>query len=267
MSDIYFGNSRKYLAARHNPSTELAFLSTLEVFPSNLSLLEIKPPRFQKKYIGFVIGTIIAMHGVVLLSSQYFQSPPAKSTVPEPVVIEIIKPKEEPPKIIEPKVIQPKIPPITDKPLPPVLKKVVAPPKPQPVKTEKLPELKKASSIENTPVAEASVVQEVVDTAKVEPVQQPVIQAKGYAGYLSNPAPEYPDLALERGWEGSVLLRVKVAPNGSPLSVVVKSTSGKKILDDTAVKTVKRWKFMPAMQGSTPVEGWVDVPINFKLPQ
>ncbi len=38
----------------------------------------------------------------------------------------------------------------------------------------------------------------------------PVTEAKGYAGYLSNPAPEYPEQALERGWEGSVILRVKV---------------------------------------------------------
>lgn len=52
-------------------------------------------------------------------------------------------------------------------------------------------------------------------------------EAKGYAGYLSNPAPEYPEQALERGWEGSVILRVKVLANGSPDTVSVKQSSGK----------------------------------------
>ena len=86
------------------------------------------------------------------------------------------------------------------------------------------------------------------------------------AGYLSNPAPEYPEVALDRGWEGVVMLRVKVSPAGSPLEINLKNSSGKKALDDAAVKTVKRWKFSPALRGNTPVEGWVDVPIHFKLP-
>ncbi len=101
-----------------------------------------------------------------------------------------------------------------------------------------------------------------------KPAQEnlPVTAAKGYAGYLSNPAPEYPEVALDRGWEGVVMLRVKVSPTGSPLEINLKNSSGKKVLDETAVKTVKRWKFSPALRGNTPVEGWVDVPIHFKLP-
>lgn len=92
-------------------------------------------------------------------------------------------------------------------------------------------------------------------------------EAKGYAGYLSNPAPEYPEQALERGWEGSVILRVKVLANGSPDTVSVKQSSGKKLLDSAAVRTVKQWKFSPALKGKTPVEGWVDVPIHYQLPK
>ncbi|ESK54033.1 TonB family protein [Acinetobacter tjernbergiae] len=85
--------------------------------------------------------------------------------------------------------------------------------------------------------------------------------------YLSNPAPEYPEQALERGWEGSVILRVKVLANGSPDTVSVKQSSGKKLLDSAAVRTVKQWKFSPALKGKTPVEGWVDVPIHYQLPK
>ncbi len=113
----------------------------------------------------------------------------------------------------------------------------------------------------------AEPVKKVAEPVKASDDNLPVTEAKGYAGYLSNPAPEYPEQALERGWEGSVILRVKVLANGSPDTVSVKQSSGKKLLDSAAVRTVKQWKFSPALKGKTPVEGWVDVPIHYQLPK
>ena len=37
------------------------------------------------------------------------------------------------------------------------------------------------------------------------------------------------------------------------------------VLDDAALQTVRRWRFVPARRGDTPVESWVDVPIIFRL--
>lgn len=238
-----------------------------------------KPPSWNKKLL-LALAVVGIVHFSVWYITKQLPTPPLEEKVPTPVVIEIVKPEPPKPKEEPPKVIQPKIPPVTQKPkIPPVVekpqpvKKVVEQPKPVPKaatpqptpKVVEQPVTKPVENVKTVPVPEPTPASEPV----AKPVEQnlPVTEAKGYAGYLSNPAPEYPEVALDRGWEGSVMLRVKVSPTGSPLSVDVKQGSGKKVLDDAAVRTVKRWKFSPALRGSTPVEGWVDVPIHYQLPR
>ncbi|WP_122235428.1 TonB family protein, partial [Pseudomonas coronafaciens] len=36
-------------------------------------------------------------------------------------------------------------------------------------------------------------------------------------------------------------------------------------LDEAAQAAVRQWTFIPAKRGDTPVEGWVNVPLAFKL--
>ncbi|WP_233634538.1 energy transducer TonB, partial [Burkholderia cenocepacia] len=87
----------------------------------------------------------------------------------------------------------------------------------------------------------------------------------GDAAYLRNPAPDYPAFAQDQGWEGRVVLRVHVLANGTPDSVEVRTSSGRRMLDSAAVAAVKRWTFVPAKRGDEAVDGWVNVPIDFKL--
>ncbi|WP_143484653.1 energy transducer TonB, partial [Pseudomonas aeruginosa] len=96
------------------------------------------------------------------------------------------------------------------------------------------------------------------------------IPAPGCAGSPRSPtaastAPEYPALAMRRGWEGTVLLRVHVLASGSPSEIQVQKSSGREALDQAAVKAVKRWSFVPAKRGDKAEDGWVSVPIDFKL--
>jgi protein TonB len=99
------------------------------------------------------------------------------------------------------------------------------------------------------------------------PKEEPITEATGYAGYMKNPAPEYPAQALRLGLEGKVVLRVRVLANGTPGSVEVKQSSGKRILDDAAIAAVKGWAFSPSKRGSTPIDGWATVPLEFKISQ
>ena len=85
------------------------------------------------------------------------------------------------------------------------------------------------------------------------------------AAYLKNPAPEYPSLAQRRGWEGTVLLRVHVLASGKPGEIQIQKSSGRQQLDDAALTAVKRWSFVPAKQGDVAQDGWVSVPIDFKI--
>ncbi|RKF40036.1 energy transducer TonB [Paraburkholderia fungorum] len=87
----------------------------------------------------------------------------------------------------------------------------------------------------------------------------------GNAAYLHNPAPDYPPIAQDQGWEGHVLLRVHVLPDGKPASVDIRTSSGRKMLDEAALAAVRRWIFVPAKRGDEAIDGWVNVPIDFKL--
>jgi periplasmic protein TonB len=85
------------------------------------------------------------------------------------------------------------------------------------------------------------------------------------ADYLANPAPPYPPLSRRTGEQGRVVLRVHVTAAGTVDEAHVRASSGHTRLDDSALETVKRWKFVPAKRGPEPVAAWVLVPISFGL--
>lgn len=90
-------------------------------------------------------------------------------------------------------------------------------------------------------------------------------EANFRANYAHNPKPDYPAIARSRGWQGKVLLRVKVSAEGLSDGVTVEQSSGHELLDESAVEAVKKWQFIPAKRGDTPVASSVIVPIDFKL--
>ncbi|MFH1624783.1 MAG: energy transducer TonB [Pseudomonadota bacterium] len=83
--------------------------------------------------------------------------------------------------------------------------------------------------------------------------------------YLENPKPRYPLLARRKKIEGVVLLRVEVLPTGRVGRIEVKRSSGYKILDRSALRAVKEWKFSPARMNGMCIAVWTSVPIRFKL--
>jgi periplasmic protein TonB len=97
------------------------------------------------------------------------------------------------------------------------------------------------------------------------PAPATLTEASFHANYLHNPKPPYPEVAKRRGWEGRTVLRVQVAADGSCSSAEVQQSSGHDILDESALKTVKTWKFVPAKRGDTPIASVVSVPIAFRL--
>lgn len=124
------------------------------------------------------------------------------------------------------------------------------------------------------PPAETPVVAPTVPTVASAPssaVAAPAVaaalpsQPRFDADYLDNPKPLYPLLARRMGEEGRVVLRVRVAANGLPADVQVHSGSGSPRLDQAALETVRRWKFVPARLGHEAVAATVLVPIAFSL--
>lgn len=103
-----------------------------------------------------------------------------------------------------------------------------------------------------------------VDTAPPAPKPE-TMAARFDADYLDNPKPVYPPISKRENEQGKVMLSVFVEASGLPSQVDVRITSGFERLDKAAVATVRRWKFVPARQGSQAVPAWVTVPIVFSL--
>jgi len=90
-------------------------------------------------------------------------------------------------------------------------------------------------------------------------------EASSNANYGTNPKPKYPTIARSRGWQGKVLLRVRVTAGGLSEAVTVQRGSGHDALDESAVAAVEKWRFIPAKRGNTAVACTVIVPIIFTL--
>lgn len=98
-------------------------------------------------------------------------------------------------------------------------------------------------------------------------VLAPVTPAQFDAAYLQNPRPAYPRLSRRLREQGNVLLAVHVTTDGKPETVSLKQSSGFTRLDDAALESVRRWRFLPARRGDQPISAWVQVPVQFILEQ
>lgn len=77
---------------------------------------------------------------------------------------------------------------------------------------------------------------------------------------------EYPRIAEMRGWEGSVTMRLRVAPSGRLIGAELYKSSGYEALDKQAMTMVSRVGVLPAPpEGLNAAEVPVLVPINFRL--
>lgn len=77
--------------------------------------------------------------------------------------------------------------------------------------------------------------------------------------------PAYPPSSRRLGEQGTVTLKVLVDEKGRPKDVVVGQSSGFPRLDQAAMEAVRRWRFVAATDGATPISTWTQVAITFRL--
>lgn len=92
-----------------------------------------------------------------------------------------------------------------------------------------------------------------------------VVQPSTSADYLNNPAPPYPRQSKRMGEEGTVVIRVLITVEGRAEKAEIRTSSGHARLDDTALTTVKAWRFVPGKRNGQPEAMWFNVPIRFVL--
>jgi protein TonB len=93
----------------------------------------------------------------------------------------------------------------------------------------------------------------------------PAVLQEAMPEYDKNPALEYPMRARQLGFEGTVVLNVRITQKGGVEDVKIAASSGYSLLDQSALRSVKTWRFKPARRGDQPVAAWVQVPVRYTL--
>jgi len=121
-----------------------------------------------------------------------------------------------------------------------------------------------------TPIVDAQpgdVAIEPVDIAAgAEPTLDPMPPSGAQLQALRSPPPPYPAEAMRNGLSGVVELEILVGVDGRPLDVRIVRSSGHRVLDQAARRTVlSKWTFVPAMRDGRAVEALGRVPIEFVM--
>ena len=115
---------------------------------------------------------------------------------------------------------------------------------------------------EATPAAPATATSRTASTHSGVPTfSLPSSDAQG----LNNPKPAYPRLSRRLNEQGQVVVRVFVTVDGSAQQGEIKTSSGYDRLDQEALRTVLRWRFVPGQRLGAPEAMWFNVPVNFVL--
>lgn len=244
-SDPYAHDRRYVRTLVRNQNVKSGQLKSADIIPLQPRQVKLDKPielvysKHRRLGITLFTAAIIGLH--VLVFGYFYYQPVVEAVkkieIPK-IKLERYTPPEIPPQVVE----QPK-----------VTKKEQPKPAPKKVVTD------------NPNIIEEYVAPAPVVSGPAAPVSEPVTEASATAAYLNNPPPVYPEIAQEKGWEGTVILSVLVQSDGKAKTVEIKTSSGRKILDQAATQTVQRWTFVPARRGETAIEGWVEVPIDFRL--
>lgn len=198
------------------------------------------------------ISVTLAAHALAAL---LILAPPAmesiekrESTAVEPI---LVIPEKKPEEVIP---VQPLTPPPPFRPRPTPTPRVETPPAPpMPVEANDSP---MAIPVDPSPPAPDPGPALIADTAPT---------ALGYGAGSKNVA--YPRDAIKNRHEGTVMLRVKIGADGTPLEAIVETSSGHASLDRAAREAVMKWRFTPGTKNGQPFIAWGLVPIAFKLNQ
>ena len=231
---------------------------------------------------GTVLLHVLALGMVLLLGPVVHEVP-----MPRPVEVSLLRPPApppppplpviEPPRRPEPLPVRPATrapvaPPAPTRPRqepPPRADQPVAEPPPAPapvVAARPIEEPRPAGITAAAAPAAAPVAPRVTEGATAGAARTPLPPAPAPApvragprldaSWSGNAPPPYPSMARRLGEEGEVQLDVRVGPDGAVVDVRLKKSSGSQLLDQTAIDTVKKWRFRPATVDGQPVAEW-----------
>ena len=208
-------------------------------------------------------GGVVLLHGVALWALQSgLVTRVVEVLVPVQMLSELIeppRPRIEPPPAQPRSVPQPA--PRKNEPAP------VLPPPPSPLAIADLtPTLQAPAGVVAVPAPLAPMAAPVAAAPAAVALPSPVVELPSSdADYLQNPKPAYPAMSKRLGEQGRVMVRVLIGVDGTAQQAQIRQSSGFERLDQAALITAQRWRYLPGKRGGVPEAMWFNVPINFVL--
>lgn len=247
---------------------------------SDLPVQRADPRLPQRRRISrnaAIAMVVVALHIVLIWGLQTgLLLRTAELMVPAEVLAQFIEPPKPRPEPMPPAPPAPPVPaarPAT--PTPAVQKKVVPKPSvPQPrplaiadpTPSPNAPTGTLAPVAPVAPVAPPAPAAEVTAPSAPAPVAPPKVELpSSNADYLQNPKPAYPPLSKRLGEQGKVIVRVLIGADGVPQKAEIRQSSGFDRLDQAALSTALKWRYVPGKRGGIAEDMWFNVPINFVL--
>ncbi len=85
------------------------------------------------------------------------------------------------------------------------------------------------------------------------------------ADYLNNPKPPYPPLSKRMGEQGKVVIRTLIGADGVAQEATIQQSSGFDRLDQAALATARKWRYVPGKRAGVAEAMWFNVPFSFVL--
>ena len=223
----------------------------------------IKPSYFSAHRNVIIAGSVLVFHALAIWALQTGLIMRA---------VEIIVPIEVLAQIID--LPTPKVTPAPPEPLEPV-KQVAAKPKQVTQAAPSLLAVPDAVPTPNAPsvqsIAPPALYTPTVPVAAVAtpapPAPAKIVLPSSDADYLSNPKPPYPPMSKRLGEQGKAIIRVLIGADGLPQKAELRQTSGFERLDQSALATVMKWRYVPGKRDGVAEAMWFSVPISFVLEQ
>ncbi len=236
--------------------------SSATLAPPLSPMPDAMPTQLQRRLA--IVLAVVVFHVAALWALQSgLLKRAVELVIPVQVLAEFIEPPQ--PQVEPPPPAPPVAAPTPPKPKP----RPVPQPLPQPVATPTPEPSTLAPVVPPSPPAPPAPAEPVVASAPPSPPAPPapprIELPSSSADYLNNPRPPYPPLSKRLGEQGKVVVRVYIEVDGTATRAEVRQSSGFERLDQTAVQTVLRWRYVPGKRAGVPEAMWFNVPINFVL--
>jgi protein TonB len=223
-------------------------------------------PHHKHRTLRVTAAVLLGHAGVIWLASNGLPSAVAPQGNTEQTIMASVIIKMPAPLNLVTQSLVPKAPPQARTPTPPqVTPALISTPVAVPGTTQAAPSTAAPIVPAAAPAATATATGSQRPTVTAPSATAAVVLPSSDADYLNNPTPTYPSMSRRMGEQGTVLVRAFINTEGRAEKVEIRTSSGYSRLDDAALATVQRWRYVPGKRAGVAEAMWFNVPIRFLL--